>query len=252
MQHLNGHAFASLPVDPQDGASSAGAGPSSSSSSSSSFGDRGSGYPNSGSSSPGGYMNRQWAAGEPGSSQQQAGSWQQPRYRRSGLRLRSKRVLQAAEKLQRSGSNLVAEELQQFVASTSGSSRQQEPDAAEDRDEHLESFIERMLCAKTNVWKQSEQQGPATADGREAIDPEVLANIHTMPADQIWEQQTQLASRGQLQAALLLLEEATAAGRRDVLQNTNHKVFLRAAGAWYTLCLTQGEGRACVTGMQED
>jgi hypothetical protein len=184
----------------------------------------------SGPGSSSGYMNRQWAgeASSSSSSSSQPG-WQPPNYRRSGLRLRSKRVLQVAEKLQQSGRNLIADELQNYMASSTSSSTE-EAAAAEDRDEHLDDFIEQMLCPKSSVWKRSDTDAGAATDSREAIDPELLANIHTAPAEQIWEQQQQLAGNGQLLAALALLEDAAAAGRRDVMLKTAHKTFLRAAG----------------------
>lgn len=190
-----------------------------------------SGLSNSSRTGPGsssGYMGRQWAgASSSDASSSGAGSqsaWQPPTYRRSGLRLRSKRILQTAEKLQQSGRNLIADELQAFMTASTSSR-----EAAEDHDEHLEAFIEQMLCPKTSVWKRSET-APATTDSREAVDADVLANIHTMPLEQVQQQQAKLVGRGQLQAALVLLEEAAAAGRRDVLQQTSHKEFLRAAG----------------------
>lgn len=196
-----------------------------------------SGFNASSSSGPGsssGYMNRQWA-GETSSSSSQPG-WQPPNYRRSGLRLRSKRVLQVAEKLQQSGRNLIAEELQSYMASSTSSSTE-EAAAAEDRDEHLDAFIEQMLCPKTSVWKRSDTHAGAATDSREAIDPDLLANIHTAPLEQVRQQQEKLVGNGQLLAALSLLEEAAAAGRRDVMHNTAHKAFLRAAGGcgWVVL-----------------
>jgi len=156
-----------------------------------------------------------------------AADWQPPSYRHAGLRLRSKRALQAAEKMQQAGKSLIAEELQKMLTSTSSSSDAAD---AEDRDQHLEAFIEQMFCPKTSIWKRAEAAPGAAADGREAIDPDVLANIHTLPVAQITQQQVLLARRGQLLAALLLLEEAAAAGRRDVMLNTEQKAFLRAAG----------------------
>jgi hypothetical protein len=177
------------------------------------------------------YVGRQWAgaagsSGQPGSLTQQQQNWEPPRYRRSGLRLRSKRDLQAAEKLQQSGGNLIADLQTLLTPSTSSSAAES---AAEENDQHLEAFIEQMLCPKTSTWKRSAATASA-ADGREAIDPELLASIHTAPLEQVQQQQQGLVARKQLLAALLLLEEATAAGRMDVLRYTQHKPFLRAAG----------------------
>lgn len=239
-QHLNGHAFGGplpgLPVTAQHDNSAGG-----------NQGDA-NGHPSSSSSSSAAedtsyidgssYAGRQWAgaagsSGQPGEPMQQ--NWEPPRYRRSGLRLRSKRELQAAEKLQQSGGNLIAD--LQTVLSPSTSSGAAES-AAEENDQHLEAFIEQMLCPKTSTWKRSAATA-STADGREAIDPELLASIHTAPLEQVQQQQQGLVARKQLLAALLLLEEATAAGRMDVLRYTQHKPFLRAAGGswcWAISC----------------
>lgn len=198
--------------------------------------------------------------------QQQGVAWQPPNYRRSGLRLRSKRGLQAAEQLQRSGRNLIVEELQSFLGSSSrdsagsadaaaagGESGSSTSSAATStsgtadgpQDQHLEAFIDQMLSpAKSGGWARSDTAAAASAktDGREAIDPAVLANIHSLPVNQVAQHQMQLAQRGQLLAALLLLEEAVAAGRRDVLMYTHHKSFLRAAGT----CGGEGVRALCV------
>jgi hypothetical protein len=149
-------------------------------------------------------------------------------------------VLQVAEKLQQSGRNLIADELQSYMATSTSSSTVQ---AAEDRDEHLDAFIEQMLCPKTSVWKRSDTDAGAAKDSREAIDPDLLANIHTAPLEQIRQQQEKLVGNGQLLAALSLLEDAAAAGRRDVMHGTAHKAFMRAAGG----CCSSKSGRAGAT-----
>lgn len=197
-------------------------------------------YPNHNSSSG---PSQQWLQGYPSSSSgagdMSQSVWQPPSFRRSGLRLRSKRALQAAEKIQQSGRNLVVEELQELLSSSNASStgsrsatavgeQQQQEDDDDDRDTHLEDFIEQMLSRKSSMWKRSEAD--SVVDGREAIDPDLLAAIHTVPVEQVAQQQALLVQGGQLLAALLLLEEATTAGRRDIMQNTEHKAFLRAAG----------------------
>jgi hypothetical protein len=181
------------------------------------------------------YSSRQWGSDPTSSSsgrdqpdsQQQPG-WEPPSYRRSGLRVRSKRALQAAERMQLSGRNLIAEELQALL--TPSTSSRSDVDEAEGHDEHLEAFIEQMLCPKTSSWKRTDAGPSSTADGREAVNAEILANIHTAPVDQVLQEQARLVGQRQLLAALVLLEEAAGAGRRDIMHNTQHKPFIQAAG----------------------
>jgi hypothetical protein len=195
--------------------------------------------PSSSSSSGSGYSGRQWGS-DPNSSssrdqpdsQQQQG-WEPPSYRRSGLRVRSKRALQAAERMQLSGRNLIAEELQALMTPSTSSRSDAE---AEGHDEHLETFIEQVLCAKSNAWKRSDVGPSSTADGRDAVNPDILANIHTASVDEVMQEQARLTNKRLLLAALVLLEEAAGAGRRDIMHNTQHKPFLQAAGASLFVC----------------
>lgn len=246
-QDLNGHAFDGLPLTshPSDEAAAAANNQQYAADTSAMRAQHNAnGDPSSSGSSPpedtsylgdtGGYMgSRQWAGGPDSSASSSGGqqqNWQPPNYRRTGLRLRSKRQLKAAEQLQQSGGNLIAD--LQTALSTSSSTGGAGSDAAAegDHDEHLEAFIEQMLCPKTSTWKGAAGPAAAGVDGREAIDAELLANIHTVPLEQVQQQQAKLVAGKQLLAALVLLEEAAAAGRRDVMRYTQRKPFLRAAG----------------------
>lgn len=192
-----------------------------------------------------GYLSRQWGSDPSSSSRrdqpdsQQQPGWEPPSYRRSGLRVRSKRALQAAERMQLSGRSLIAEELQALLTPSTSSKSDDETDG---HDEHLEAFIEQMLCPKTSSWKRTDAGPSSTADGREAVNPEILANIHTAPVEQVMQEQARLVGQRQLLAALVLLEEAAGAGRRDIMHNTQHKPFIQAAGKHSCRC----SSRACV------
>jgi hypothetical protein len=166
-----------------------------------------------------------------GSSSSGGGSWQPPRYRRGGIRLRSKRALQAAERSQTTGESLVLEELHQVLdgGSSSRASAASSSSSGGRSANQLEALIERMLCPQTDQRSQ-QQRSAAAVDGRDAIDPAVLANLHSLRSEEVWRHQNKLARKGQLLAALLLLEEAGAVGRADVLANTSQKTFMRAAG----------------------
>lgn len=155
--------------------------------------------------------------------------WQPPRYRRESLRIRSKREVQTAQRAQ--GQNLIVEDLQKLLRSTKGfSSSGTSADIQDQVDAHLEAFIEQVLCPKLNVW-ELKQSAPAAPDGSQAVPPEVLASISTISADTLGQLQANLARNGQFQVSLLILEEAVAAGRLDVVAQTSHRAFLRAAGA---------------------
>lgn len=143
------------------------------------------------------------------------------------MRLRSKRDIQAAQR--KRGQNLVVEDLQRLLGKARGG-RGSSTRLQEEHDDHLEAFIEQLLCPTRNMWELKEQAATPKPDGGEALPPEVLSNISTLSAEYLAELQAHLARNGQFSASLLLMEEAAAAGRQDVLEKTSHKVFLRAAG----------------------
>lgn len=157
--------------------------------------------------------------------------WQPPKYRREALRIRSKREVQTAQHAQ--GRNLVVEDLQKLLRSSSkgfSATNNAPSDTPEQVDAHLEAFIEQVLCPKLNAW-ELKRSAPAAPDGSKAVPPEVLQSIGTVSADELAQLQANLARNGQFSAALLILEEAVAAGRLDVVAQTSHRAFLRSAGA---------------------
>uniref|UniRef100_A0A383VR28 PROP1-like PPR domain-containing protein n=1 Tax=Tetradesmus obliquus TaxID=3088 RepID=A0A383VR28_TETOB len=160
-------------------------------------------------------------------------SWQPPKYRQEGIRLRSKRDIQAAQRGR--GQNLVVEDLKQLLASNRNSFRGGPGPAKgglqEDHDTHLEGVIEQLLCPTRNVWELSQQAAPPAADSSDVLPQDVLQGIGSLPADKLAQLQAHLARAGQFTASLLLIEEAAAAGRADVLEKVSHKIFLQAAGA---------------------
>jgi pentatricopeptide repeat protein len=159
-------------------------------------------------------------------------TWQPPKYRQEGIRLRSKRDIQAAQRGR--GRNLVVEDLKQLLASNRGSFRggpfPSKGGLPEDNDTHLEAVIEQLLCPTRNVWELQQQAAPPAADSSDALPDAVLQGIGELPADELAQLQANLARQGQFTASLLLLEEAVAADRSDVLEKLSHKVFMRAAG----------------------
>eukprot|EP00878_Enallax_costatus_P009353 GHUV01009775.1.p2 GENE.GHUV01009775.1~~GHUV01009775.1.p2 ORF type:complete len:470 (+),score=146.39 GHUV01009775.1:319-1728(+) len=182
------------------------------------------------SSSTGRALNGHYSShnGDTGHSSQQQ-EWQPPRYRREGLRIRSKREVHMAQRAQ--GQNLVVEDLQKLLRSSRVSSSSNSSSTPSDVvDSHLETFIEQVLCPKLNVWELKKATPPAP-DGSQAVPAEVLNNISSISADEVAQLQADLARNGQFSASLLLLEEAVAAGRMDVVAQTSHRAFLRAAGA---------------------
>lgn len=147
--------------------------------------------------------------------------------------MRSKRDIQAAQRGR--GQNLVVEDLKQLLASNRNSFRGGPGPAKgglqEDHDTHLEGVIEQLLCPTRNVWELSQQAAPPAADSSDVLPQDVLQGIGSLPADKLAQLQANLARAGQFTASLLLIEEAAAAGRADVLEKVSHKIFLQAAGA---------------------
>jgi pentatricopeptide repeat protein len=148
--------------------------------------------------------------------------------------LRSKRDIQAAQRGR--GQNLVVEDLKQLLASNRNSFRGGPFPAKgglqeEEHDTNLEGVIEQLLCPTRNVWELSQQAAPPAADSSDALPKDVLQGIGSLPADDLAQLQADLARKGQFTASLLLIEEAAAASRSDVLEKVSHKIFLQAAGA---------------------
>jgi pentatricopeptide repeat protein len=127
------------------------------------------------------------------------------------------------------------EDLKQLLASNRGSFRggpfPAKGGLQEEHDTHLEAVIEQLLCPTRNVWELQQQAARPAADSSDALPEAVLRGIGTLPADDLAQLQANLARQGQFTASLLLVEEAAAAERSDVLEKVSHKVFLRAAGA---------------------
>jgi pentatricopeptide repeat protein len=179
---------------------------------------------------------RSGASTPPGSSSSSSSgdpTWQPPKYRQEGIRLRSKRDIQAAQRGR--GQNLVIEDLKQLLASNRNSFRggpfPAKGGLQEEHDTHLEGVIEQLLCPTRNVWELSQQAAPKAADSSDALPADVLQGIGSISADELAQLQANLARQGQFTASLLLIEEAAAAGRSDVLEKVSHKIFLQAAGA---------------------
>jgi hypothetical protein len=153
--------------------------------------------------------------------------WQPPKYRRGGIRLRSKRATKAAQQLPKK--NLIAEELSTVLHGDNLNNSGSLQDGQEKHDRHLEALIEQLLCPQQNLWQQ-QQVAQQAADGSMSVPADVLDNIQQLPADDLARLVANYARAGQFSAALVLLEEAVVMGRHDAVKQMGQKIFLQAAG----------------------
>lgn len=153
--------------------------------------------------------------------------WQPPKYRRGGIRLRSKRATKAAQQLPKQ--SLVANELSTVLHGDNLNNSGSLQDGQEKHDRHLEALIEQLLCPQQNLWQQQQVAQQAT-DGSMSVPADVLDNLQKLPADDLAGLVANYARAGQFSAALVLLEEAVAIGRYDAVRQIGQKIFLQAAG----------------------